>query len=118
LARPETLLFAIAKKIWLYQLRKDKRMPVADSEIEETADLGDMTVYMEREKQLQQMESVLRGMGDKCRNLLEMFYFLKLDMRTIAEKLKFRNDKVAKAMKYKCLEQARQLIKQYKHEGH
>ncbi len=111
-AKPETILFAIAKKMWFYQLRKNKRMPLTD--IEESIwieGIEEPESILDKEEQLKLLEHALLDLGKKCRQLLEMFYFLKLDMKTIAEKLEFRNDKVAKAMKYKCLEQAREFIR-------
>ncbi len=117
-AKPETILFAIGKKIWLFQLRKNARMPL-DSMLDEhfSAEMETMEPLLEKEMQYRSLENALKDMGQTCRQLLDMFYFMKMDMKSIAEKLGFRNDKVAKAMKYKCLEQARQLIRN-KHEGH
>lgn len=107
--KPETLLFAIAKRIWLYQLRKMRNMPVSEMmdnmEADQTGELD-----IETEVKYRSMEKALVMMGEKCRELLELFYFKKTDMVKIAEVMGFRNDKVAKAMKYKCLEKARILI--------
>jgi len=110
-SKPETLLFAIARNIWLYQLRQNKRMPYTDSdELLMIAGIEELDIIIEKEEQLKKIEYILNDLGEKCRQLLEMFYFRKIDMKTIAEKLEFRNDKVAKAMKYKCLAHAKELI--------
>jgi RNA polymerase sigma factor (sigma-70 family) len=114
-AKPETILFSLGRNIWLYQLRREKRMLMTEfAEVDAIEGIDELEALVEKEDKLRVMDHVLKDMGAKCLQLLEMFYFLKMDMTEIAEKLGFRNDKVAKAMKYKCLEQARQMIKQYK----
>jgi RNA polymerase sigma factor (sigma-70 family) len=118
-AKPGTILFSIGRNLWLYQLRKEKRMiRTGLQEMEEIQGIDEWEAMQEKEDKLRMMEHVLKDMGAKCLQLLDMFYFLKLDMTEIAVKLGFRNDKVAKAMKYKCLEQARQMIKHSTDEGH
>ncbi len=108
-AQPDTLLFAIAKRIWYNHLRKHNRfsleVPIDDLQLGE--ENGDA---LEKENMYTLMEKTLVLLGDKCSLLLELFYFQRLDMVQIAEKLDFRNEKVAKAMKYKCLEKARILV--------
>ncbi len=107
--KPETLLFAIAKRIWLSQLRQNRHM--LTGELTEGINPVEMdTLDFDNDWQYTQMEKTLVLLGDKCKELLELFYFKKKDMVEIAELLGFRNDKVAKAMKYKCLEKARILI--------
>ncbi len=108
-AKPETLLFSISKKLWYYQLRKNNRLPLtefSELDVEEGPDAD----AIEKEDKLNLMEKSLALLGDQCSRLLELFYFRKMDMAAIAVELGFRNDKVAKAMKYKCLEKARILI--------
>ncbi len=108
-AKPETLLFSIAKKLWLYQLRQHKNL-IFDNHFLDNELIEIDIDFIEQEQKYTQMENVLNLIGNKCLQLLNLFYFEKLDMVEIALKLDFRNDKVAKAMKYKCLEKAKTLI--------
>ena len=108
--KPEGLLFAIARKMWFYELRKRNQkvnVPLDDLDTLENFD----EEWYEKEQELRRAEKSLVQLGQKCRQILEMFYINKISMNAIAEKLGFRNEHVAKAMKYKCLEQARSLIK-------
>ncbi|MNF17679.1 hypothetical protein D3C80_2213310 [compost metagenome] len=41
-----------------------------------------------------------------------MFYGLGWNMVEIAKKLDFRNDKVAKAQKYRCIQKAKDLVQE------
>ena len=108
-SKPETLLFSIGKKIWYNQLRKNKQIPL-DSLNEEWLFAEEDNTEYDREHQFVQMEKSLVLLGKKCADLLEFFYFKKMSMLEIASALDFRNEKVAKAMKYKCLEKARIII--------
>lgn len=107
--QPQTLLFGIAKKLWLHQLRKNNRFPLSEL-MEDTLLREEDTDEIEQENKFKLMEKSLVLLGDKCLAILELYYFRKFDMDRIATELGFRNDKVAKAMKYKCLEKARILI--------
>jgi len=107
---PEGLLFAMAKKMWFYELRKRNQKINVPLDALDTLENFDKD-WFEKEQEFRKAENSLVQLGAKCRALLEMFYIKKISMTGIAEKLGFRNEHVAKAMKYKCLEQARGLIK-------
>jgi RNA polymerase sigma factor (sigma-70 family) len=106
---PEQLLFGIAKNIWLKQLRSKKNMPSSalpdmiaiDSDLEE---------IIEKEQQYKLLQTALTKLGDTCRELLFLFYFKKMPLEKISEKLGFRNAHVAKSTKYQCLAKAKSLI--------
>lgn len=105
---PENYLMGICKNLWLTELRKQKKINTASLEI-----LQDDIVLIEisdDSKNLNQLPFILNQIGAKCSRLLKLFYFEKQNMEVIAKKLNFRNDKVAKAMKYKCLIKARKII--------
>lgn len=55
------------------------------------------------------MEKALTQIGKKCQELLELFYGFGKSMAEIAKKLDFRNEKVAKAQKYKCIQKAKEI---------
>jgi len=105
---PEYYLMGICKNLWFSELRKQKRIPKTN--------LDESLLSLPEEMQLEngfpvdQVAHLLKELGSKCHELLNLFYYQKRSMQFIAEKLNFRNDKVAKAMKYKCLIKARKLI--------
>jgi DNA-directed RNA polymerase specialized sigma24 family protein len=57
---------------------------------------------------LKTVESAILQLGKQCRELLELFYGLGWNMVDIAKKIGLRNDKVAKAQKYRCLQKAKE----------
>lgn len=54
-------------------------------------------------------------LGQKCKELLELFYFKKLSMKDISKKLGFASEKVAKNQKYRCIEKAKENLKNLSH---
>lgn len=96
----------ICKFLWYNQSRKNKlTKEIKESLIELSIDED----WLEKEQQFKKMEDVINSIGEKCKELLTSFYGLGLSMTKIAEKLGLRNDKVAKAQKYRCLQKAKEL---------
>ena len=63
----------------------------------------------EREKIIHEC---INELGDTCKKILTYYYFEKMSMQDIAEKLDFANTDTAKTKKYKCKKRLDQLVKQ------
>lgn len=59
---------------------------------------------------LKHMESAIESLGKKCQEILQLFYGLGWNMVEVAQKVGLRNDKVAKAQKYRCLSKAKEWV--------
>ena len=66
--------------------------------------------WMEKELKLRRIETANTKIGQKCQQLLKMFYGGGFSMSEIAKKLGMRNDKVAKAQKYRCIHKVKEVI--------
>lgn len=108
--KAETYVFAVAKNLFLAAARKRVIECSTDRYGEQLMDHDGIAECLEQESRFRRMEDALRQVGDKCLELLQRFYLRKESMQHIAVELGFRNEHVAKAMKYKCLEKARQLV--------
>jgi DNA-directed RNA polymerase specialized sigma24 family protein len=62
---------------------------------------------IETESQFRLAEQAIKQLGEVCKQLLNLFYFEKLDYISIAKSLRFSSDKVAKNQKYRCIEKAK-----------
>jgi len=106
---PEQYFLGICKNLWwtrLRQIKKETNHRVnINTGYQESENETYETTFLDLEAQ-----PILDELGDKCQKLLQYFYYERLSIQLIAEKLNFRNEKVAKAMKYKCLEKARLLV--------
>jgi RNA polymerase sigma factor (sigma-70 family) len=95
-------LFAIAKNCWLQELRQRKKLPVGESpgEIIQT-ETGEEPGFI-------LAKAAFDLLGEKCRQLLILFYFKKESFKKIATQLSFSDEKTAKNQKYRCLQKAKE----------
>lgn len=103
-ASVNTYLFSVGKYLWKDMLKKKNRevsLSMADVPVEE------MRAVQEEEMQWRWLDKILASLGEKCSDILQLFYFKKMGMDEIAAKLGYRNVDTAKTQKYKCLERAR-----------
>ena len=92
------------KLLWYNQARKEQKQATFSLE-SDVEDLNDD--WFQKEMQLKKMESIIEKLDEKCRQILQLFYGLGWSMVDIAKKVGLRNDKVAKAQKYRCLNKAK-----------
>lgn len=103
-----TFLVGICRLQWMSELRKrSKSSGDFESDLSE-AQAEEFSSFIEEETKFKTAEKALLEIGEKCRDLLRLFYFEKLDFKTIASKIGLSNEKVAKVQKYRCLEKARE----------
>jgi RNA polymerase sigma factor (sigma-70 family) len=93
------------KFLWYNQSRKAKIMVEATEQISVPDTSED---WLQKEMKLRRIEQAIQSLGQKCRELLTSFYGLGMSMNAIAQKLGLRNEKVAKAQKYRCLQKAKE----------
>lgn len=107
-----TYLFSVSRLIWLEELRKKNRQLNAQVSIKEEFYDNDQLQYeVEADAKLKQAQSAVEKLGEKCRQLLEMFYHQKKSMKDIAKNLGFATEKVAKNQKYRCIEKAKEFLR-------
>ncbi len=104
----EGFLYHICKFCWNNEIRKkEKEHKLEKSDFELEVDLEEL---IQKENQLKQVENILDKLGEKCKEIIRLFYHKAMSMSQIAKKLDYRNEKTAKTQKYKCLERARNKV--------
>lgn len=98
----KTYLLAIVKNLWLQELRRRNKIPVAAIQ----ADIPDITFNNDRNFDIAQ--AAFNLLGEKCRQLLIMFYFKKKSYKELASFLVFGDERTAKNQKYRCLQKAKE----------
>lgn len=103
----KTYLYSVCRYVWSDRLRQRERMLLTD--VNRIADPNPVEEdgLLKREEEDRLSEKAFLRLGDKCRELLVMFYFRKIPMKDIAVQLGFSSEKVAKNQKYRCLEKAK-----------
>lgn len=103
----KSYLYGIAKNIWHYKLRKNKENILIDADTE-----AELENYYVQEPVKSKLARVLDLTGKKCMELLNAFYYDKLNMREVAKKFSFSGERSATVQKHKCLEKVKSVVKQ------
>ena len=74
------------------------------------AEESDLEEFLKKESKFEKLEKVLQDIGDRCLQLLILFYYRSLSMQEIADNMDFSSAKLAKNQKYKCMERAKKKI--------
>jgi len=98
----KTYLLAVVRNCWFAELRRRKKLPLADA-ADDIAD--DMT---NEEPGLAIASSAFNFLGEKCRQLLILFYYQKKSFKEIARALSLSSENVAKNQKYRCIQKAKE----------
>ena len=98
----KTYLLAVTKNLWLQELRRRNKMPVTTEQIDIPETIG------EKEKDACLATAAFNLLGERCRQLLILFYFKKKTYRELASFLGFGDERTAKNQKYRCLQKAKE----------
>ncbi|MBI3136102.1 MAG: sigma-70 family RNA polymerase sigma factor [Bacteroidetes bacterium] len=105
----EGYLVTTCKLLWSNELRKKKVRTGSETGLENLRFEDEIQGQLEKEYKLKTIENVLLKLGEKCRTILEQFYFRSLSMEHIARQFGFKTVESAKVQKYKCIETARKM---------
>jgi len=97
----KTYLMAVVKNCWLQELRQQKKLPPG----EVPDDIAAAETI--EEPGFDFANAAFNLLGEKCRQLLILFYYKKKNFREIAAILNFSDEKVAKNQKYRCIQKAK-----------
>ena len=101
-----TYLYGIARFMWKNEARKRQKNPELEWKDTLILTADDLDYNAEKEAELKMLESVLSQVTERCKQIFELFYFKKENMKTIADRLKFSSVNSAKTQQYKCMEKA------------
>lgn len=91
-------LYVTAKNLWMKKLtRPTPRMAPA-------ASTDTLEQYDPLEELSEAVDQILNDLGDPCAAILTFFYFHRLDMLTIAQKLGYKNKETVKVKKRQCIQ--------------
>lgn len=103
----DTYLFSVCKNLWFEQLRRLKKQNEIRPQSEISIPENEISVSEAEHKTILALKAI-EQLGEKCKELLHLFYNKKLSMAEIAGKLGFSTERVAKNQKYRCIEKARE----------
>lgn len=114
-AEIEAYLFTIARNKWIDQTRivaKRKTISIDEKmyqlEADDTTQPSDLD---QKELQLSITLTAFENLGQGCKDLLTQFYFHKMSLRAVAERLEM-GEASAKNKKYRCIQKLKELALQ------
>jgi RNA polymerase sigma factor (sigma-70 family) len=121
-AQLSTYLFSVCRFLWKDQLKRLNNAQITYGVV--TGQPGDAATYLteseeaslytevEKENRAKLAEKVLQELKDRCREILLFFYQDRLSLKDIATRMGYNSENTAKNQKYKCLEAARNRLKE------
>jgi RNA polymerase sigma factor (sigma-70 family) len=107
----KTYLFGIGKNLTYQHHRKNQRTERVRAEyMIEVELLHESRHALETEMDLRVISKCLTVIGEPCRQLLDLFYFLRKSMEEISSSMGYKNPETAKNQKYKCMERLRKMV--------
>jgi len=115
----KTYLYSVCKNIWLKELKhRGIYVPITDTN-DETVSIDDDSDEIDIISVQQEiLVKLINVIGESCKQILIYFYWEKLSMNEIAEKMGYTNAGNAKTQKYKCIKRLQKLaIEKYETEN-
>jgi RNA polymerase sigma factor (sigma-70 family) len=114
-AQLSTYLYSVCRFLWKEELKKRKISIPYDFESGLT-ESGEqlLSVALEEEARAKMAEKVIEELKERCRELLLLFYEGRFRLKDIATKMGYSSENTAKNQKYKCLEAAKNRLKELK----
>ncbi|MDF1863872.1 MAG: sigma-70 family RNA polymerase sigma factor [Saprospiraceae bacterium] len=105
-----TYLYGIAKNIWYKRLRKAGRETELTIEHESIVSEESHLKVLEQTDKSNLIAALLEELGEKCKEVLLLYYFEKLRLRDIADRMNWGSEQVAKNNKARCMKKMRELV--------
>jgi RNA polymerase sigma factor (sigma-70 family) len=108
----KTFLYAIARNLWLNELKKRERVFLRDTEYYKVSPQEEEAIqaYLVKNESKKQVLDLLEGLGDTCRKILVHYYYDDLSMKEILDRLDYDSEQVVRNKKYKCMKQLTQML--------
>ncbi|AEH00986.1 RNA polymerase sigma factor [Lacinutrix sp. 5H-3-7-4] len=102
-----TYLYSVSRFVWSDIQKKEAKIVFNSLNENEESILE----TIKEEKRFKLAEQAFSELGERCRQLLLLFYHKRSSFKDIAKMMQFSSDKIAKNQKYKCLSKARAIYK-------
>jgi RNA polymerase sigma factor (sigma-70 family) len=111
-AKLSTYLFSVCRWLWKDELKKRKHyVPYLETGLTGTEE-QELAEAIENESRTQLAERVVNELKERCKELLLLFYEGRMRLKEIAAKMGYSSENTAKNQKYKCLEAAKNRLKE------
>ena len=94
-------LFTMAKNTWITKAKRESKMQLSSEMGAYDSQHSDEIKHDKNEKSIL-MESVLASLGEMCKDLLKLTFYMDMSLKEAAKKLGISNAEVAKTYQYRC----------------
>ena len=105
----KTYLFAIGK-YKIYNTLKVKVTPVDFEDYEFLLAEEDKEELLLREKNIEQLQKAYHELGNKCKEIIKLFYYENLTIEEIKNRLAYTSKDVVKTQKSRCIKQIKDIL--------
>ena len=110
-AKLKTYLYAVSRRLWLKELKKNSRYGGEVLEHQHVDDWSaEMDAMEERQAKKEIVDKSMVALGEPCKTILTDFFYHQYKMDEIAEKMGYTNAANAKNQKYKCFQRFKKLV--------
>ncbi|BDS13309.1 RNA polymerase sigma factor [Aureispira anguillae] len=107
---PGTYLYSVARFLWKDTLKKRNKEVSLEYDIRQNEVIeNDLELFQQQQSKTARLAAVLQQLGDKCKLLLQAYYYKKMSMKEIAQAFEYSSVNSAKTQKYKCIERAKKI---------
>ena len=101
-----TYLYSVSRFVW-----KDMQSKFTTQELHDLKD-NEVSIFQHvlEEKKYRFAENAFLELGERCQQLLQLFYLKRISFKEIAVTMQFKSEKIAKNQKYKCLKKAKDIF--------
>ncbi len=112
----QTYLYAVAKNIWFYKLRKQQKTVTVEPQEIEIINIEESSLaILIKTEEKEMVANMMQQIGTSCQKILSLYYFDRLRMKEIATRMALANEQVAKNKKSGCLKKLKKLIADQPH---
>lgn len=105
----KTYLFSIGKYM-IFNILKTKKRDTNFENIENLNLEWDDYSIERKDKEIQDLQNALSQLGEKCQEILKLFYYQEESLDVITENMQYENKNVAKSQKSRCLKQLKEIL--------
>ena len=114
-ANVSSFLYTLTKNLWFSELKKRGSMTKRNEVFEtgrETLEKGVDETLIHNEN-LSLVSTLFAKLGDKCKQILSLFYFEEMSMKDILEHTSYENEQVLRNKKYKCQKELMRMVAEH-----
>lgn len=101
----KTYLYSVSRNYWLKELRRiGKFAGLVETEFSYIPIEDEKEKSIDKDEKITIIEQAINILGERCKKILQFYYYNKMSMKEIAYKLNYTNEVNARTQKYKCLQ--------------